>query len=133
ITRGGDAPNVVPAYAEAEFIIRAPTRAELSGMKERVLAMAEAAARATGARLEVEEGLTFAERRENAALSRAFARNMEALGIGVAPPVKGIGSSDMGNVGEVAPMIHPYFKITDESVSNHTPEFAEAAGSPEGM
>ena len=47
------------------------------------------------------------------------------------PPVKSQGSSDMGNVGEVCPMIHPYVKISD-SVT-HSSEFAVAAGSEEGM
>lgn len=133
ITKGGTAPNTVPAYAEATFIIRAINRKELVDLKRRVRVIAEAAAAATFARLEVVEGLTYGERHENSVLSQAFASNLSSLGVRVDPPLKGIGSSDLGNVGEVCPMIHPYVKVADDSVSNHTPEFAQAAGSEEGM
>ena len=133
ITRGGVAPNIVPEFAEAEFIVRATNRRDLVGLKKRVLKIAESAAAVTGARLELEEGVTYAERQENLPLSQAFAANMALLGVKVDPPAKGIGSSDMGNVEEVCPGIHPYVKIADESVSTHSGAFAQAAGSEEGM
>ena len=131
ITKGGEAPNIVPKYAEAEFIIRAVNRRELAELKKRVLNIAESAATTTGARLEIEEGLTYAERYENPPLSKAFADNLISIGEHVDPPIKSQGSSDMGNVGEVCPMIHPYVKISD-SVT-HSSDFAIAAGSEEGM
>jgi amidohydrolase len=131
ITRGGEAPNIVPALAEAEFLVRAVNRRELADLTGRVRAIAAAAAAATGARLEIEEGLTYAERYESRALSRAFAANLETLGEPVEPPTPGIGSSDMGNVGEVCPAAHPYIKICDEAT--HSPEFAAAAASEGGM
>ena len=133
ITQGGVAPNIVPEYAEAEFIIRATNRGDLVGLKKKVLGIAESAAAATRARLEFEEGLTYAERHENRPLSDAFAANLARLGVNVDPPAKGIGSSDMGNVGEICPAIHPYVKIADESISTHSSAFAEAAGSDAGM
>jgi amidohydrolase len=132
ITQGGVAPNIVPEFAEAEFIVRAASRRDLLGFKKKVLAVAESAALATGARWEFEEGTTYAERNENPSLSRAFADNLTFLGVRVDPPAKGIGSSDMGNVGEVCPSIHPYVKISDESASTHSSAFAEAAKSPAG-
>ena len=133
ITKGGVAPNIVPAYAEAEFSIRATSRKELTALKERVMAIARAAAAATGATLEVKEGLTYAERQENLALSESFASNLRAIGVEVLPALKGVGSSDMGNVGEVCPMAHPYVKIVEEPTELHTPEFAVAAASQAGM
>lgn len=133
IRHGGDAANIVPAYAEAEFSVRAPSRRQLEALKARVLAIAEGASLATGARLEVVEGHTYAERRENQVLTDAFLENMRAVGAEVQPVVKEIGSSDMGNVGELCPMIHPYVKIADEPVDVHTPDFAVAAGSEAGM
>ena len=132
ITRGGVAPNIVPDFAEAEFIVRARNRRQLLGLKKKVMAIAESAALANGARMEFEEGITYAERNENPALSRAFSSNLVRLGVRVDPPAKGIGSSDMGNVGEVCPAIHPYVKIADESVSTHSAAFAEAAASEAG-
>jgi amidohydrolase len=133
ILKGGVAPNIVPAYAEAEFSIRAVNRKELTALKERVMAIARGAAAATGATLEVKEGLTYGERQENLALSECFASNLRAIGVEVLPALKGIGSSDMGNVGEVCPMAHPYVKIVEEPTELHTPEFAVAAASQAGM
>src|SRR5690606_38456128 len=36
ITKGGDAPNIVPGYCEAKFIIRASTRDRLVDVKEKI-------------------------------------------------------------------------------------------------
>ena len=132
ITQGGVAPNIVPEFAEAEFIVRATNRRDLLGLKKKVLAAAESAALAAGARWEFEEGITYAERNENPSLSHAFAANLTRLGVTIDPPAEGIGSSDMGNVGEVCPAIHPYMKISDESTSTHSGAFAEAAKSEAG-
>jgi amidohydrolase len=131
ITHGGEAPNIVPEYAEAQFIIRATNRRELAGLNQQVMNIAESAAKTTGARLETEKGLTYAERYENPVFSKAFAENLTAIGTDVSPAVKTQGSSDMGNVGEVCPMIHPYIGISDSAT--HSIEFAQAAGSEVGM
>ncbi len=133
ITKGGVAPNIIPAYAEAEFNIRATNRKELTALRQRVVEIARGAAMATGATLEVKEGLTYAERQENRALSECFASNLRAIGVDVLPALKSVGSSDMGNVGEVCPMAHPYVKIVEEPTELHTPEFAVAAASQAGM
>jgi metal-dependent amidase/aminoacylase/carboxypeptidase family protein len=53
ITHGGDAPNIIPEYAKARFFIRAATRKDLNELTKRVKAIAEGAALATGAKLNV--------------------------------------------------------------------------------
>src|SRR5699024_3862180 len=53
ITHGGDAPNIVPDYAKARFYIRAATRTRLNNVTKRIKAIAEGAALATGAELNV--------------------------------------------------------------------------------
>lgn len=133
ITKGGDAPNVVPAYAEGDFLVRAAARATMADVMEKVKRCAEGAALQTGARVEFEQGLVYAERYNNRVLADVFASNMGRLGVeGERPPSEGgVGSSDIGNVSMVCPTIHPYLKIADD-VSGHTVEFREAAGSPRG-
>jgi amidohydrolase len=135
ITHGGDAPNIVPAYAEAEFLVRAARRKTLDEVMIKVKRCADAGAAATGATVEMEEGLTYAERNNNRVLAGLFGENMRRLGIdGDEPPASGgVGSSDIGNVSMVVPAIHPYLKIVDGDVSGHTPEFREAAGSARGF
>lgn len=134
ITKGGEATNVVPAYCEAEFLLRAETVEQLELVREKVYTAARYSAEAVGAKIEIEEGLIYAERNNNKALALIFKDNLELLGEEVCEPPKkgGIGSSDIGNVGQVTATIHPYIKITD-SANTHTPEFVEAACSEEGL
>lgn len=133
ITKGGDAPNVVPELCEAVFILRAANVEELKTVREKVYRAVRGAAEGVGATVDIAEGLIYAERNNNKALAGVFQRNLEQLGIEVVePPAKGgIGSSDIGNVGQVTATIHPYIRIGD--ATTHTPEFCRLAGSEEGM
>lgn len=133
ITDGGSATNIVPAYSEAKFLMRADTVKGLAAVKQKVFDAARGAALMTGARLEIEEGLTYAERNNNLTLAGFFQQNLEAIGVEVVPPPLkgGIGSSDIGNVSQITAAIHPYIRIGD--VLPHTPEFAVAAGSEAGL
>lgn len=133
VTNGGDAPNIVPGYCEAEFIIRAATRDTLVGVKERVFNAVRGASTAVGATCDIEEGLVYAERNNNVALAHIYQDNLESMGIEVVDPPKqgGVGSSDIGNVGQIVPTIHPYIKIGDNI--NHTHEFTEDTKSEGGM
>jgi amidohydrolase len=135
ITHGGSAPNIVPDFAEAKFLIRHRRTEEVAALKERVLAAARGAAAAVGARVEFHEGLLYAERKVNVPMANRFAEHLEAQGEPVkpAPAIGGVGSSDFGNVSQVLPAIHPYVAIVREGISAHTPEFAAAAASPAGL
>ncbi|WP_213992397.1 M20 family metallopeptidase [Sodalis sp. dw_96] len=133
ITHGGSATNIVPAYAEAKFLMRAATVKGLQTVRRKVFAAAQAAADMSGARLEIEEGLTYAERNTNRTLAAGFSRNLALLGLEVSEPPQsgGVGSSDIGNVSQLTAIIHPYLRIGD--VTPHTPEFAAAAAAPAGL
>ena len=133
ITKGGDAPNVVPDYCEAQFIMRASTTKELETVRTKVYTAVEHATSAVGATCEIQEGLIYAERNNNVALGNIFKDNLTAMGIDVVDPPErgGIGSSDIGNVGQVTATIHPYIRIGDSSP--HTPSFRDAAASETGM
>lgn len=135
ITKGGAAPNIVPDYAEAKFLVRHRSFAYVQELREKVLACARGAAQAVGARVEVEEGLAYAERKVNRTMAGRFGEYLEALGEAVKPPPElgGVGSSDFGNLSQALPAIHPYIAIIPEGSSAHTPEFAEAARSPAGQ
>jgi metal-dependent amidase/aminoacylase/carboxypeptidase family protein len=60
--------------------------------------------------------------------------NMEALGLEaqVASGEERLGSSDIGNVSQVVPAIHPYIAIGPDDLVGHTPEFREASASAQG-
>ncbi len=131
ISHGGEAPNVIPDYTAARFLVRAKEQEHLEQLRQRFRAIVEAAALATGCRAEIHEGLSYQARVCNSALVETFGQNLTALGItpSVPPTDGGVGSSDIGNVSRLVPTIHPYLQICDPGVGGHTPEFAEAAAS----
>lgn len=135
ITDGGRVPNVVPGHAAATFLIRAFDETYLEELKEKVLACFRAGAEATGARLEYRWAeVQYAPLRLNRPLAEACRENLLRLGrrVGDAPILRGLGSTDMGNVSLVAPAIHPSIAIAPRGVVIHTPDFARFAASEEG-
>jgi hypothetical protein len=46
--------------------------------------------------------------------------------------MRGMGSTDMGNVSTIAPAIHPSIAVAPRDVAIHSPEFAAMAASEEG-
>jgi amidohydrolase len=135
ITDGGEAPNIVPAHSAAVFLIRAPDNEYLDELKERVLNCFTGASVASGARLEYRwRDRSYAPMKNNATLARLFKQNLELLGrhVEAFDPRFGFGSTDMGNVSQVVPSIHPTIAIASPEVLIHTPEFASAAASEAG-
>ncbi len=128
VTDGGDAPNIVPAHAAADYIVRARALAELDEIRAKVLRCFEAGALATGATLEVKpSGTPYAEVQHDAALAAVYRRNAEALGrsfpdLGVLLE-RAAASTDMGNVSHALPSIHPMIGIASLPAVNHQPEF----------
>ena len=60
--------------------------------------------------------------------------NMAALGLEVQRPAPNerMGSTDIGNVSQAVPALHPYVAIGPEDLAGHTIEFRAAACSPAG-
>jgi amidohydrolase len=135
ITDGGEAPNVVPAHSAAVFSIRARDNEYLGELKSKVLDCFMGASVATGARLEHRwSPRSYAPMKNNATLAQLFGSNLELLGRRVEPfdSRSGFGSTDMGNVSQVVPSIHPTIAIAPPEVFIHTEEFASAAASEAG-
>jgi len=133
ITHGGEAANVVPAHSAAKFLVRAKDDAYLDELKQKVLNCFTGAAMASGARLEYKWGkLRYAAMRNNLTLAQLFSHNMQFLGREMRPEPGERGSTDMGNVSQLVPSIHPFVSITSAEVANHTPEFALASASEAG-
>jgi len=135
ITDGGEAPNIVPAHSAAVFLIRAPDNEYLAELKEKVLNCFTGASVASGARLEYRwRDRSYAPMKNNATLAQLFGQNLESLGrhVEAFDPRFGFGSTDMGNVSQVVPSIHPTIAIASSEVLIHTPEFASAAASEAG-
>ncbi|HBE02441.1 MAG TPA: amidohydrolase [Spirochaetia bacterium] len=136
ITHGGEATNIVPEYSAAKFGVRAMDVPYTRQIIDKVKACAEAGALVTGARLKFTEGqYHYAPMCPNPVLADLVDSNMRKLGIDVKFPIPnkgGMGSTDMGNVSQAVPALHPYIAIGPETVSTHTNEFRELAGSAAG-
>jgi len=135
ITDGGEAANIVPAHSAGNFIVRAEDDSYLDKLKERVMDCFIGAATATGARLEYRWGDTrYAPLLNNQTLAHLFSHNMQSLGRNVvlSDPTFAFGSTDMGNISQLVPAIHPTIAIAPTDVIIHSPQFAEAATSEAG-
>jgi amidohydrolase len=134
ITNGGVAPNIIPGEAGCYFYVRATDLEEVARVKAKVVSCAEGAALATGCRVEVDDNpRVLAPLRINRAFSALYSEQLRLLGLpeADAPTDRNRGSSDIGNVSQVVPTIHPHVPIGD-GVHIHTREFAEATVSPKG-
>jgi aminobenzoyl-glutamate utilization protein B len=80
ITRGGEAPNVVPAFAEVFYYVRSPSRETLMGIWDRLEKAAEGAALGTGTKVEREIIHGAYELLPNETLGRVMQANMERVG-----------------------------------------------------
>jgi amidohydrolase len=129
VTCGGEAPNVVPAATAAHYMVRARTTGDLDEIRTKVMRCFEAGALATGATLAVKPlGMPYADMHHDHALAAIYRSNAEALGrffpnVG-AVIERAAGSTDMGNVSQALPAIHPTIGIASLPAVNHQPEFA---------
>ena len=128
ITKGGDAPNIIPAHTVAKYAVRAQTVDDLEEIRTKVLRCFEAGAVATGATLEIAgQRHPYAQLRHDPDIAAAYRRNAEAMGRvfpDPAAPSRPGGSTDMGNVSLALPSIHPMIGIDSLPATNHQPEFA---------
>ena len=135
ITDGGEAANVVPAHSAGYFIVRAEDDDYLDELKQKVINCFTGAAMASGARLEYKWGeVRYSSLRNNLTLAQLFRRNIQSLGrkMPLSDPRVSFGSTDMGNVSQLVPGIHPMIAIAPVNVLGHSPEFASAAASEKG-
>ncbi|GIP62990.1 amidohydrolase [Virgibacillus pantothenticus] len=127
IANGGEAANVIPDKAVAQFYVRAKERKALNAVVEKVKKIAEGAALMTGATLEVSNyELSYDNMVTNQALSNTFTKHLEQITAQpVLPAKQSYGSIDMGNVSHVVPAIHPYIGFDKPGLIAHTKEFAD--------
>ncbi len=135
ITSGGSAANIIPEYAMAKFSVRALDRRYQQEVLKRFIACAEGAATATGTKLKitVHENSGYENMVPSQPLADRWAAHMRALGQTVQTTTDDdrMGSTDMGNVSQTLPSIHPYVGIAPEGTPGHSTAFRDAAATPE--
>jgi len=111
ITDGGEAPNIVPAHTAASFIVRAEDDSYLDG------------------------GERYAAMLNNLPLARLFRQNIKSLGQDMCLGDASLRSfsTDVGNVSRLVPAIQPLVAIAPADILIHSPGFAHAAASEDGL
>jgi amidohydrolase len=135
VTSGGQATNVIPGHAEMAYTMRANDAASLHELEGRMADCFRAGAIATGCEHRVEPTEpAYHELTPDGWLAEAFRAEMVRLGRSpVGPEIEAafpLGSTDMGNVTQKLPGIHPIVGIDAGGASVHQPAFTAAAAGP---
>lgn len=110
ITRGGAAVNSVPADVRMETFVRGKTREAIEDANAKVDRCLRAGALAVGGQVTITTLPGYLPMRTNALLAELYLVNAGAL-VGqeqLGQPVHKGGSTDMGDVSHLMPVIHPY-------------------------
>lgn len=133
VSTGGEATNIIPARTVVQLEVRAYDLDEWRQTRQRVLACFEAGAVATGcswSHRRTEH--PYAPLDPHPQLAAIWNRVYTGLGREIDPTrIVGGGSTDMGNVSQVVPSIHPLVSILGSDAVPHNADFAAAAVSPE--
>ncbi|HEX7131839.1 MAG TPA: amidohydrolase [Iamia sp.] len=134
----GHAANIVPARTVAQWYVRSPTRDGLAVLRERVMTCLRAGAEAASCEIDVDwydpayDELVGLDSFDDLYATNAarVGRTPRRPGSDGAPSV--VGSTDMGNVSQVVPSIHPMIAVSPPDIAIHTEAFVGFAGGPEG-
>lgn len=136
INHGGDAANIVPDYASAQFYARAASTNYLKEVVEKMKRCAHGAAECTGTTVKITNFENaydnmmsidvMSERATSYLYEQGIPEGMARVDIS--------GSSDVGSVSQKCPTIHAWFGVTggDESIRVHTLDFPPHTISEEG-
>lgn len=135
VTNGGQATNVIPAHTEMKYTMRATDMDSLRLLEARMAGCFESGAVATGCQHGVRETAPpYDALAPDGFLAEVFRTEMIRNGRHPLPveleAALPLGSTDMGNVTQVLPGIHPVVGIDAGGASLHQPQFAAAAAGP---
>jgi amidohydrolase len=129
ITKGGEAPNIVPDFAQASFYFRSPSRNYLDSVMDRVYDCARGAALCTGTEVQWRRHeASFREVLPNPEIERQMMNVLGELGIPYETEPHYSGSTDVGDVSWKCPTMHLSLAFTKRKMAMHTREFAALAG-----
>lgn len=135
IKEGGEAANVIPAYASLEYYFRAPTMSYVKEVTEKAIQAVDAICKANNVTYKTSTyECPYEDTVINYKLADILTEKYTELGVENIYPVEEIagGSTDVGAVSYRCPTIQGNIKICGEEVSGHTVEMAQATISKDG-
>jgi amidohydrolase len=135
VADGGQVANVIPAHTELQYTMRATDASSLADLEAKVGDCFLAGAVATGCDYSVEQTEPMYDAlKPDPWLAETVRAEMTRLGrspidksLEAALP---LGSTDMGNVTQLLPGIHPMVAVDAGGASLHQPDFTAAAAGP---
>lgn len=129
VKEAGEVTNIIPEHAVVEFECRAFTLPEYEALLERVRNCFAGAALATGTDLSIEATEPLYEPLvQDPDLAAHWSDVFASFGYDVTETGEMAGgSTDMGNVSQVIPSLHPWVSIPGVDVPIHSHDFAAAA------
>ena len=137
ISEGGFKPNIIPSYTKSEWYLRSLDADGLNQLEEDFYNFANAAALSTKCEVKITSpDYRYQEINNNETLYKLFMENAKDVGremiLQEDATRPGLGSTDMGNVSQIFPSIHPMLGIGEKEAVNHQPEYAAATIKPGG-
>lgn len=131
ITEGGVSPNMIPARAVTKLQIRVEDPSYFREVVKKVEDAAKGAALAIGAQVQIKKSAhTYVNMLNNHTLAETFKNNLTHLGMRVENLSRRGVATDMGNVSQVVPSIHPFIAAAPSGTAWHSAESAKAVRSP---
>ena len=123
---GGQKANIVPERAESVWYARSSTIDRLEVLKDRLVETLKGGANSAGCEVEI-EGINepYAEVLDNEPILNAYMKNSSSIGRNIYPADNNeiVGSTDLGNVSQIIPSIHPMVKAAPTGTAIHTVDF----------
>ncbi len=137
IREGGFKPNIIPSYTKSEWYLRSLNKDGLEKIESDFYNFVNAAAMATKCEVRISSpDYIYQEIKNNQTMYELYQENSKDVGRdmilqkdAVRP---GLGSTDMGNISQAFPSIHPMLGIDGNGAVNHQPEYAAATLSDSG-
>jgi len=132
ITEGGKAPNIVPDFCAADFLIRSKNSSYLEDLREKINDIAKGAALMTGTELNIITTDTgYKDVIPNttiAGIGKNLISEMDII-LDPQPPNKygSGGGTDFGNVSHVMPSYAFNFAVSETPVIGHSPDMEKAS------
>jgi amidohydrolase len=125
---GGPAYNVVPAFAEAVFGLRAKEVTELRRMEETFAEIVRGAALQTGTEVEISEEMRlYAPTAPDPRLTALLVEELASRGLEAKTGEIVHASTDVGNVSQAVPTDYIGFPVSEERIPGHSHQMREAS------
>jgi amidohydrolase len=131
IRDGGFKPNIIPSYTKSEWYLRSLNKEGLDQLELDFYNFVNAAALSTKCEVKITSpDYRYEEINNNETMYKLFMENAQDVGremiLQKDATRPGLGSTDMGNVSQIFPSIHPMLGIGEKEAVNHQPEYAAA-------